>query len=298
MNKKTVMGVPVSCFRAVIAVCVLGILIGSVFDLAISQALANRNKIGQIFANYFPIVRYFFYTAGGACLFVGTRKRGRALAWTLLIVAVHLAVSKSESSYGEELRELIGYEAGKTSGILYLFSWLFWAALYSLTAFTLTQALDDSDPNKLIAVGAAILIAGITADSMNHWLKQVASRPRYKYLLTLEDPASQYRNWWEMTPFLSDNDSFSSWPSGHMTSAGILFTLPMLTDVMKNRSMKRNLIAFGVVCVQMLICGYNRIHMTNHFLTDVCFGTLITYLIYSGISTALLRAMVRPPTEG
>ena len=29
--------------------------------------------------------------------------------------------------------------------------------------------------------------------------------------------------------------------------------------------------------------------MTNHFLTDVCFGTLITYLRYAGISAAFLR---------
>ena len=35
--------------------------------------------------------------------------------------------------------------------------------------------------------------------------------------------------------------------------------------------------------------GYNQIHMTNHFLSDACFGTLITYLIYSLISTAFLR---------
>ena len=27
--------------------------------------------------------------------------------------------------------------------------------------------------------------------------------------------------------------------------------------------------------------GYNRIHMTNHFLSDVGFGTLITYLIFA-----------------
>jgi hypothetical protein len=40
----------------------------------------------------------------------------------------------------------------------------------------------------------------------------------------------------------------------------------------------------------VLLYGYNRIHMTNHFLTDVCFGTLITYCIYAGISTAFLRA--------
>jgi len=43
-------------------------------------------------------------------------------------------------------------------------------------------------------------------------------------------------------------------------------------------------------CVFVLLYGYNRIHMTNHFLSDVCFGTLITYLIYSAISTAFLLA--------
>ena len=73
-----------------------------------------------------------------------------------------------------------------------------------------------------------------------------------------------------------------------MNSFGILFTLPMLTDVMKNRSRKRNLIVFCLVCVLTLICGYNRIHMTSHFLSDVCFGCLNTYLIFSGVSTAFL----------
>ena len=48
-------------------------------------------------------------------------------------------------------------------------------------------------------------------------------------------------------------------------------------------------IAFSLACVFVLAYGYNRIHMTNHFLSDVCFGTLITYLIYSLISTAFLR---------
>ena len=48
-------------------------------------------------------------------------------------------------------------------------------------------------------------------------------------------------------------------------------------------------VAFVIACVFVLLYGYNRIHMTNHFLTDVCFGTLITYLLYAGISAAFLR---------
>ena len=74
-----------------------------------------------------------------------------------------------------------------------------------------------------------------------------------------------------------------------MTIASMMFSLPMLTDVMKKRSGRKNGTAFALACVFVLAYGYNRIHMTNHFLSDVCFGTLITYLIYSLISTAFFR---------
>ena len=68
-------------------------------------------------------------------------------------------------------------------------------------------------------------------------------------------------------------------------------TAYMITDVLKNQSEKKNLIAFIIACIFVVIYGYNRIHMTNHFLTDVCFGTLITYLIFAGISTAFIKTV-------
>lgn len=75
-----------------------------------------------------------------------------------------------------------------------------------------------------------------------------------------------------------------------MTIAAMSFSLPMLVDVLKGRSMRRNIVAFALACLFVLVYGYNRIHMTNHFLSDVCFGTLITYLIFALISTAFLRS--------
>ncbi len=146
----------------------------------------------------------------------------------------------------------------------------------------------------LIAVGAAILVAGILADNVNLWLKQVASRPRYKYLITLDDPKSEYRQWWQMIPNLAgSNDNLKSWPSGNMTIASMMFSLPMLADLSKKRSEAKNMVCFAIAVVFVLIYGYNRIHMTNHYLTDVCFGTLITYLIYSAVSTAFGKGSVR-----
>ena len=69
-----------------------------------------------------------------------------------------------------------------------------------------------------------------------------------------------------------------------------MFSLPMLADVIKDRSDRKNLVCFIIACLFVLIYGYNRIHMTNHFLSDVCFGTLITYLIYAVVSEAFRTA--------
>ena len=294
MNRKTVMAVPKACFLAVVAVCVIGIAIGSFCDFGINEALANKTNIGAFFATYGSYFSYCLYPAAGACLFVGLREKGKRyhmLAWTLQIVGFFMAVYYSNSYNGKAVRALLGYKAGETSAALSVLSWLFWVVLYAWVPFVMVKLLDRADPDKLIAVGAAILVAGIVADNVNLWLKQVGSRPRYKYLITLDDPISEFRNWWQMIPNLAGgDDNFKSWPSGNMTIASMMFSLPMLTDLFRNRSEKKNLIAFGIACAFVLLYGYNRIHMTNHFLSDVCFGTLITYLIYAGISTAFLRA--------
>ena len=294
MNRKTVMAVPKVCFLAVVAVCVVGVVIGSFCDFGINEALANKTDIGAFFATYGSYFSYCLYPAAGACLFVGLREKGKQyhmLAWTLQIVGFFMAVYYSNSYNGKAVRALLGYKAGETSAALSVLSWLFWVVLYAWVPFVMVKLLDRADPDKLIAVGASILVAGIVADNVNLWLKQVGSRPRYKYLITLDDPISEFRNWWQMIPNLAGgDDNFKSWPSGNMTIASMMFSLPMLTDLFRNRSEKKNLIAFGIACAFVLLYGYNRIHMTNHFLTDVCFGTLITYLIYAGISTAFLRA--------
>lgn len=294
MNKKNIMAVPKIYFCIVIAVCALGIIIGSFFDFDINVALANKTDIGAFFATYGSYFSYCLYPAAGMCIFKGLMKkesRYRMLAWVVLVISYFMAVYYSNNYNGSKVRELFGYRAGESSMALSFLSWAFWVVLYAWVPFVCYRIFDDADTGKLIMTGAAILIAGILADNTNLWLKQVASRPRYKYLITLEDPAAGFRNWWDMVPYLAgSNDNFKSWPSGNMTIASMMFSLPMLADVLKKRSNAKNMICFVVAVVFVMIYGYNRIHMTNHFLSDVCFGTLITYLIFSVISTAFQKS--------
>ena len=296
MKKKTILAMPSACFWSVIAVCLAGIIVGSFYDLNISKVLANKTEIGTIFATFSPFFAFFLYPAGGACLYTGLKDKGaswKKLGLFLAVFGWFMAVYYSNSYYSKNVRLMFGYSVEEGNVLLpSVASWLLWAVLYAWVPFAVARLLDDSDPARLILVGAALLIVCIMADASMQWLKQVASRPRYKYLLTLEDPASEFRNWYQMIPNLAGiNDNYMSWPSGHMSIVSVLFALPVLTDCMKNRSSRKNMIAFVLVCIFILICGYNRIHMTNHFLSDVCFGVLIVTSLTAGICTVFLQAI-------
>lgn len=293
MQDKRVFALPAGCFWAVIAVSALGIGVGSFCDFDIAMAVANKTELGTYFATFSPFLAYALLPAGGACFYVGLNKKDasyKLLSWVLLLFGWFMAVYFSNAYFGKAVRPMFGYTAGESTPLLSAASWLVWAVLYAWVPFVTARLLDDSDPDKLIAIGAALWVATFAADAVMQWLKQVGSRPRPKYLLTLEDPASEYRGWWQMIPHLAgSNDSYQSWPSGHMSIVSVLFALPALTDCMKNRSMRKNLIAFGLVCLFILLCGYNRMHMTNHFFSDVCFGVLNSTLLTAGIVQAFTK---------
>ena len=298
-TEKKILGVHRMCFYGVSAVCIIGIIIGSFFDLPINEKIRNVTTTGSFFAAFGCYFSYCLYPAAGMCLYKGLKKKNYPIAgMVMLLIGWFLAVYYTNSYSGSKLRDLFHYTPGESSPWISVLSWFIIAALYVWPLLVCNKVLDDANEDKLIAVGAAILIAGILSDDVNQWLKQVASRPRYKYLLTLDDPASEFRNWWQMIPNLAgSNDSFKSWPSGNMTIAAMMFSLPLLTDVIRKRSDRKNRIAFVLACCFVVLYGYNRMHMTNHFLSDVCFGTLFTYLIYAGISCAFLTQSEKSPTS-
>ncbi len=288
MEEKNILGVSKKAFYAIITVCVLGIIISSFYDYQINVLLANKTEIGKLFASYGMYFSYCLYPAAGMCLYTGLKKKGGKfvpLGKALFVIAYFMAVYYSDNYMSKNIRASLGYVSVESSTLLGFLAVLIWVLAFSWIPFVMKRLLDDSDPDKLIAVGAVILIAGIVSDNVNLWLKQLSSRPRYKYLLTLDDPCSEYRDWWQFVPNLAgSDDSFKSWPSGNMTVASMMFALPMLTNRFRKHSPKKNMICFAIACIYVIVFGYNRIHMTNHFLSDVCFGTLITYLIHAVIA--------------
>lgn len=75
--KKRILAVPSMCFYSIIALCLIGIIIGSFFDFDISMVVANKTQLGTYFATFSPFFAYALFPAGGACLYVGLRKKRR-----------------------------------------------------------------------------------------------------------------------------------------------------------------------------------------------------------------------------
>ncbi len=292
--KDKILGISKYWMYGLMIVCVIGIIIGSVYDYQISEALAVKTDIGKWFASYGLHLANMMPAAGGACVYVGLKAKGekyKTAAIGMLLIGYFLSVLTSNNAGSVNFRALFGYTAGESSPLLSLAALAFWLVFHAWLPFLLTKVLDDRDPDKLIRVGLVLMFLYYLVFTLKEWLKNAGSRPRYKYLLKQDDPHAEYRNWWEFIPYLAgNNDDYMSWPSGHTATAAVLLELSMISDVCKNRSEKRNLFFFLLAVVYAAVFSYNRIHMTNHFLSDVCFGILIT----AGLETLIDVFIMRP----
>ena len=194
MKNIKVLGVPMLAGIILISVCLIGIIIGSFLDFDISVSLQNKTEIGTWFANYGGYFSYCLYPAAGMCLFKGLKKKNlKIIAWGLLVLSYFIAVYYCNSYFGKSIRLAFNYEAGVSPFIISMLSYLLWVLLLSWVPPLMYYLLDDDNPNLLIIIGTVILIAGILSDCVNLWLKQVASRPRFKYLIILDNPKPSFR---------------------------------------------------------------------------------------------------------
>lgn len=292
--KKSILGLPQYVFYIVCALLVIGIIIGSFCDFEISNVLSNNTRIGDLFQRYANALSSCLYPIAGVCIFKSLKQRNncKLLSWGVLILAICLSIKSDLTVSGGYLRSAYGYVAGESGSFIPLaLSFLTWVGKAGLVALIAYRLINNKNSNLLLIVGLVIMVGGIIGTETNEWLKEVGNRPRYKYLLTLENPLSEFKNWWQMRPHLRFDNQFMSWPSGHMTYASIVLCLPMIADVLKYKVKHLKTIFFIFAIIWIIIFGYNRIHMDAHFLSDVCFGVLITYCLYAITYKCISKAL-------
>ena len=286
------------------SILILLIVLGSFYDYQI----ANKVYLGQNASNNFYGILFSYIgilPAFGGWSFLGAsilplRKKynKKASGWLLalsilLFVLSYLHIANTIMMVNEKAFEVhwtIAYSIGMivTLGCAYL-------------GYILAEK--SKNENLLNMILFVILISFITF-IITMSVKGIMGRPRFRFILEMDvDPTQLFKNWWEMghelkacIPSNLIGDEFSSFPSGHSSySMFAIFIFPLLAEYNENlKKYKNTLFILGVVW--WVLTAFSRLTVGAHYLTDVCFGGLVTilaYLISLGVKWIIIKSKIK-----
>lgn len=261
----------------VAAICIIGILFGSFFDLKIAEKIYNPySGFGAFFETYGESIAYARIPLGGVLIFKGTFKNQKRwmkflgigiLVLSLLVCIYFLADSFTykHNDYGMRLETIPAYIIA--SIITLTFTAIFFAII------------NDSNSTYLVQIGAIVLISMLLQFLIMSFLKVLACRPRYRFLVdsNLNTDGVVFHSWWQFNfhGFKSLGDSFKSWPSGHSATAAQLLLLPLIYPVLKWQWKRGRSLLFVLALVRTLVIAFSRRVYGAHFLSDVSFGVFV-----------------------
>ena len=272
------------------SVAVIGIVLGSFFDLSISKAIASSsNGFALTVSAIVPTIGF----AGVACMgggFVALALKGKYHIALKVLFFVLAACCLGVAIY---------YPAGEYFGINGFYNKdLSWAG-YLIVIVPECGAMvggyflfkDCKNKNMWIVFCVIIVLLLIALVAVIPNIKDNMRRPRYRFLAGYDD-MDAYHNWWEPCKNWKDiaaehgidlnlpenkdfKDNFKSYPSGHTAEGAILFVpitfLPLAHDKFKKWQMP----LFYGACGLVLLVAFARILAAAHFLSDVSWGAAI-----------------------
>ncbi len=286
--KKDLNGIKFYWLLIAFSLSIIGICLGSAFDMDINNALYNKDSwFGNFFETYVLAFCYMIFPLGGMSLMIGllknTKKGWKIFGIVIYVISFLLNVYLSKVALSE--KNEYGYSV--SNALAYLIGVVV-AMLGSAVAYLF---LDKEKSSECIKGGSLILVcSGLILLTSGLGLKYLAARPRYRFLMG--DALDQsglgltFKNWWEWSPFSHNSgDYFKSWPSGHTSAAFCFCLLPFLGSAFKKTNRYTNVILFGLAFVFTLLMALSRIVAGAHFLTDVssafALGVLLILLGYS-----------------
>ena len=163
---------------------------------------------------------------------------------------------------------------GITNNYELSYIWYIGIAIISILVFFLLNLnLKKVNVDKLKAMYGVVMIticAGIVVLGVTGVIKYTWGRPRLRNLID-EGSMQGYLPWYKPMLF----SGYTSFPSGHSAKAGYMFILSLWFE--NNVKVQRIMNMFTWIYV-LIVCGA-RLMQAEHYLTDVVFGTFITYVI-------------------
>ena len=269
-----------------LAVAILGIVLGSFFDLSISKAIASSsNGFALAVSAIGPTIGFAAIACMGGGFIVLARKGDYhivlkigfyLLAAACIGVAIYYPGGEyfGDNGFYGAAPEWVGYlivlipESAAMVGGYFLFK-------------------DYQNKNLWIIFGIIVVLLVIALVAIIPVLKDSIHRPRFRFLADIAHDESLFHNWWEPTKNYKDlielyntnKENFKSYPSGHSAEASILIVTVTFLPLANKKFEKYHLWLFLGACAITLLVMFARILAAAHFLSDVSWGAGIIILL-------------------
>lgn len=223
-------------------------LFGAFNDLWVSQLLYGGNEFLNIALEAFAMLPICFLVVTCTWMLYLCEKR---IYWVLLGVI---------ASFGTAF-----------VGLRYLgLVSVVWISLGALVVLVLSYVVASKCVDKDTKYAKRVIVSFVVVMIVLNVLKVLWGRTRYYAVLGMQGPYSPV---YMPAPFGME-DAFKSFPSSHTATA----TLALLWAEFPGIQKYEKNISFGCL-IWIILTAYSRIAFGRHYLTDVCTGFLIGYLV-------------------
>lgn len=272
---------------------VIGLVLGSFFDLQINQALymdPNTNVFGLIFSAVMPMISYAFIAFGSGYVLNFAIKDKRLIVKIFFFfvaiggtfTSVYYTGNKynTPNAFGESFPLIVGLLIG-----------IVVQAGFICAGYLVSKKWGKIEYANAITIAFIIIVIQLVP--LTQILKNVMRRPRFRCLVEGSDfyfEEARFMNWWQSfaneyktlkaTFGESISEHFKSFPSGHTSEAMILpIGLSFLANIIPGYEKKETLFtSLGVVFA--LLMALSRMTMGAHYLTDVSMGGLTMAILF------------------
>ena len=262
-----------------LGVAIIGIILGSFFDLQISSAIASANNgLGLTISAIGPMIGFMAVAAMGGGFISFIIKGKYHIAFKILFGVLAAACFGVSLKYpAGEWFGINGFYGAAPEWVGYLIVLLPEAAA-GVGGYFLFKDTKNDKLWIIFCIIIAILLFTL-AGSINI-LKGVMHRPRYR---SIAQYGLDFHNWWEpcknykdfMATYNIEKDNFKSYPSGHTAEASIILVAVTFLPFADNKFKKYQMLLFYVACGLIVIVAFARILAAAHFLSDVSTGATL-----------------------
>ena len=284
--KKQIFDCPYQYFLVVVVYAVILIILGSFIDYGASSIIVHSSAFNAFIEDNANMVAYSMVAISGVLVFKGFAKKDKFfLAYLFLVIAFSVPTVLYKGF-------LVEYISFGTLVFKKCLSAFLCVGFYGTVSFVVFKMTSDEDADYLIKLGFAMMISFIISGILNKSLKEIAHRPRYRFLVSDKNTENfTFVNWWNwnIKRGLLYGDNFKSYPSGHLTATTMLIMLPYLNNISKYKKKKGNIVLWSFAFAFMIFMSYNRLATGAHFLSDIGFGILYTVSIYYVVTSVILK---------